>query len=199
MRWATDLGMDSYGLKGYWDWGATGSRWAFWRCNGHSHNLCLLDGRDLTIHSRAEITRCSDGVAIAELSDAYRGQGVTAARRGLRLVGGTVQVRDEFVLERPARIAWGLTTAAVVRIADDGRSALLERDGRTMLLVLQAPAPARFAVTAAPPPPPGGNSNAAYRRITCTIDATGGGNGISVSFLAGSSGPLPEPTELDAW
>ena len=199
VRWATDLGMDSYGLKGYWDWGPTGSRWQFWRCNGFSHNMCLLDGRDLTLHSRATITRCADGLAIAELADAYRDQGVASAHRGLRLLGERVQVRDEFELQRPASVAWGLTTAATVRLGGDGRSVILARDGKEMLVVIQEPAVIRIAINPAPPAPPTGNSNAAYTRITVTVDAPAGTLVITAAFLPAGAAELPALQPLADW
>ena len=187
-RWVTDLGMDNYGLVGYWDWGADGRRWGFWRCAGHSHNLCLVAGRDLTRHCATRIHTTvagTDPLTVADLTDAYRGQGVVSAQRGLRMTSGgrTMQVQDEFTLSTPATIAWGVLTAAEVEISADGRSALMRRNGQRLTVLVQAPTDGFLRLSDAPVAPSGERANDGYRRLELVIAAGSGTTTIAVSFL----------------
>jgi hypothetical protein len=57
----------------------------------------------------------------------------------------------------------------------------------------------RIAANPAPPPPPTGNSNAAYTRITVTVDASAGPQAITAAFLPSGTGNPPAVTPLAEW
>ncbi len=76
----------------------------------------------------------------ADYASAMRGMMMTDNRR-------RVILRDEVQAKKPSEFYWFANTQANIKISEDGRSVLLERDGARMLLrMLEAPADARFGV-----------------------------------------------------
>jgi hypothetical protein len=154
-RWAIDLGNDNYGLPGYFE---DLLRGRYYRLSTAGHNTLVIGGVNQpdTASTPLDASGMDDPEphAIADLSVAYSAP-AGSVRRGLRVMGGAaLMVRDEIAAWVSADIGWGLHTRATVTLSADGRTALLEQNGRKLEARLLLPASARFTVASAWQPPP---------------------------------------------
>ncbi len=162
VRWAEDLGMQSYhelesqGVA-LWDGRQTGGRWTVFRLNNRSHNTLVVNDRLQEVKGRCPIVRFSkDGpmtFTIVDLGSVYEGQLARAARGvGLR-ADRSVLVQDEIeAAGAKAGIRWGMVTRAEVKIAGDG-TALLEQGGRTLGFRVLEPEGVKLKIYRTDPPP----------------------------------------------
>ncbi len=204
VRWALDLGADNYNLPGYWDGRVDGKRWSYYRLNSLSHNVCTLDGKSQSVTGKARLTRWHTGpdagTAVIDLTSAY--PEATRAARGIRLLRreGAVLVQDEFALPEAHDLTWGMTTAAEIRIEDDG-SAILQQAGKSLHVRVLAPAGARFEAASAERGKPDAE-NRGIRRLLLPLKGARGDQRIAVLLApAGALPPVPQvPVQpLDAW
>ncbi|MBQ9773738.1 MAG: hypothetical protein IJW30_03650 [Clostridia bacterium] len=72
---------------------------------------------------------------------------ILRGKRGAMLTDGrgTAVIQDELVLSRPAKVVWTVYTPASVTLCSGGKSAKLEKDGKTLLCKLGGLGSARFA------------------------------------------------------
>lgn len=172
VRWFRDLGADNYNLPGYWDKKQGGKRWAYYRLNSASHNIPMLGGQDQLVKAKSTFVKRdlngSDASAVVDLSEAYA-KFANSAKRGIATVGGrrAVLVQDEFEIERPCDILWGLTTDARMNTSQKGR-ATLELKGKTLVAHLLSPAGAMFAEESAEQEPPQ-RTNKGVRRLVIRL------------------------------
>ncbi len=156
IRWAVDLGSDDYNLPGYF--GAR--RWNYYRVRAEGHNTLVFNpslapDQDKTAEARIIRFRSKPGraFAIADLTAAYR-RDAQKVWRGLALLD-----RDKFLLQDEIESAgspelwWFMHTQADIKIQDDGRAAVLSRDGSQLHALLLSPAQATFQTLEAVPMP----------------------------------------------
>ncbi|MFP4581458.1 MAG: heparinase II/III family protein [Candidatus Sumerlaeia bacterium] len=145
MRWAEDLGKESYGamekhgLK-IWDRGQNSERWSVYRHSNKGHNCLVVNGQRQIVDSHSPIVRSQmEGprrFTIIDMSPAYAGQ-LASARRGIMLHSdGQVVIQDEVAAEQDADIRWGMLTRAKVEIVNP-KLAKLEQGGEIMYLHLE--------------------------------------------------------------
>lgn len=132
-RFIVDPGTDSYNLPRFWG----DNRWAYFRYRTEGHSTVLINDQSQRRDAVAPVVafRSSPELAIAviDLTDAWRGE-VTSLRRGIAMVDrNAVLVRDEMMADKPVEMAVLLQVTAEVRIAEDGRSAVLSRNGRSLV------------------------------------------------------------------
>jgi hypothetical protein len=154
VRWAEELGPSDYNLPGYFG----KNRWGYYRLGTAGQNTLVVNGRNQALDGKAPIVafESNDGraFAVADMSDGYRNE-ATRVRRGVALLDRKhVLIQDEVTTKEPADVAWQMHTQAKARIADDGVSATLTRDGATLSAKLLSPAGATFELAPAPPPAP---------------------------------------------
>jgi hypothetical protein len=157
VRWADDLGMQSYhslekaGIK-LWEMGETSQRWRVFRIGASSHNILTVDGQDQRLSGSAPIVRHFDTRTIIDTSSAYAGQ-LASARRGVVLLPDrSVLIQDEITCASTptATVRWAMLTHATV--APEGSTALLTREGRTLALRVLEPAGVTVETWSAEPP-----------------------------------------------
>jgi len=175
VRWARELGSDNYNLPSYWGMGPGAQRWKYYRLSSLSHSVPLLDGRNQDVHAKARITKFTgdgpSGLAVVDLSSAYKPR-ARSARRGLRMLAGrAVLVQDELDLAKSCQATWAMTTDA--KIAPDGATAVLTLEGKSLTARLLSPAGATFAVESAERKKPEA-TNRGVRRLIARVDAKGG-------------------------
>ncbi len=153
VRWVRDLGSDNYNLPGYWDKKRGGRRWSYYRLNSKSHSVPLLGGEDQDPLAKSKFhniqMKTSSPFVIVDLTEAYRKfAGGTA--RGLALVGNrrAVLIQDEFDIEMPCELTWGMTTDAQITTKED-RTAMLTFYGRKLVARLLSPPDTEFTVESA--------------------------------------------------
>lgn len=184
VRWAMDLGMQSYitlesaGVD-LWNQRQGGQRWDVYRIGNHSHNTLTVNGRRHLVNGRAAITgtyRTADRKgAVVDLSSTLA-DGLDRAVRTVTLDGDdNLEVTDTLQAPagREAQVTWTMVTPADVRVVD-GRSIELTKNGRRMLMRVDAGAvPVTMQVRDNRPPHDYDHDNPGTRRVgfTATLPA----------------------------
>lgn len=179
VRWVRDLGADDYDLTSYFG----NRRWSYYRLNSQSHSVPLLNGKDQHLDGKAKFLKFpteDDPRAVLDLSSAYvtqasrvlRGLAMDDLRRGLL-------VQDEFLLQQPCEISWGVFTDATVTL--EGRQATLELEGKQLIARLLAPESASFSIVSAEQEPPQ-KRNRGVSRLTVRLPNAQGEARIVVLF-----------------
>jgi hypothetical protein len=147
VRWAYDLGADSYDLPGYWDRWQGGKRWSYYRMNSHSHNVLMINNKDQLVAGLAKVISFQSGTMpyiSMDLTSAYTPDASKVIRE-IKLTNSrqTVQIFDEVTLAKQSDIYWGMTTPAAIQISSGGK-ATLTKDGKTLYATILSPAGAEF-------------------------------------------------------
>lgn len=148
VRWASELGLDEY-YKGYH--ANTSAEKIFYRSRSEGHNTLVInpssaDGgqrmNDSEGISKGEVIkynlRQNNPFAIYDLTTAYQDK-ATSVKRGFRLLDNNVGfvVRDEFITSDASdTVYWFMHTEAQITVSDDRKTAILEKDGKTMKLTV---------------------------------------------------------------
>jgi hypothetical protein len=159
VRWARDQGAYGYSEvePEFWDRGADGDRWNFYRKRAEGHNTLVVDpgespDQDPLAECEIETFQSTSdaGVAITDTSAAY--PSANGVRRGVRLDDNrsTLTVQDEIGADG-AEVWWFMHTEASVDTS--GRTATLERGGESLQAAIISPAEASFEVREAAPLP----------------------------------------------
>jgi hypothetical protein len=198
-RWAADLSGDSYSLPGYFGH----ERWNYYRMRTEGHNTLTVDGRNQDLDATAPLIATSNAAndlfAVANLSQAYKGR-LSSWKRGIRLLEGRrILVQDEFVpVSVPVDVVWSLHTYAEVKIAADGRSATLLRNGQSIQARILSPASARFStVTALMPPPQASNDGVTNLVIALGRDPVA--TTAAILFSEPQDATVPNLVPLNSW
>jgi hypothetical protein len=203
VRWAVDLGGDEYNLPGYFDKGAQGERWKYFRLNTFSHNTLVIGGKNQQVEAQAPITKFSSkahrAFAIADLTKAY--EGAQSLRRGVALLERRrLLVQDEVKLKAPDSLRWGMMTNAALAL--DGKRAVLSQDGKQLEALILAPAGAVFVELPATPPSKEENQNVGSRMLVISFGAVTQTTVAVLLSPVGASptaGTRPLVQSLDHW
>jgi hypothetical protein len=214
IRWAVELGSDYYNMPGYFNGNPGGERWTYYRKRAEGQNTLVAapkSGDDQQVTAAGRITERASGptaaFAIADLTEAH--PELSSWRRGARLFDRRQQlvIQDEISADSPVEVWWFMHTTATITVADDGRSALLERAGQRLLARITSPgeavfynAPARPLWTS--PEPSVQNTNRGIRKLAIRLrDVTDTRLTVQLTPLrAGQETPDPEPvTPLSQW
>lgn len=204
VRWAVDLGCDDYNLPGYWGRSQDATRWTYYRLSAHSHNVPLLNNRNQDVRAVTKVNRFKStprrAFAIIDLTSAYRRLAKRVTRGITVFDHRSVLVQDEFSIEKPVEIAWGMTTAA--KIALDGKRATLTQDGKELHAEILSPADAVFTRESAEQKPPQA-TNKGIRRLMIRLPGQSGRVRIAVLLSPvwpdGRHGKPPTLRPLDKW
>lgn len=156
VRWAIDLGPDDYTLPGYFG----RDRWTYYRNRAEGHNTLVVDpslapDQDPTAVARVLRFSSTPGWAfgIVDLTPGYAST-VEELRRGVGLwERRMVIVQDEMKSRQPREVWWFMHTAAVIRLMEDGQTALLFQGNARLWCRIVSPSDARFEVMSARPLP----------------------------------------------
>lgn len=133
-RFAMDLGADNYNIDG--------GLYAY-RNSGQGHNIIVFDPVNSdygqTKENNAQIkkfkTSNTDAFAVCDLTDSYSSGYVISYVRGIRLFNGKKQylIQDEFTAtDTIPELYWFMHTDADIQLAEDGKSAVLTKNGKTL-------------------------------------------------------------------
>jgi len=183
VRWARDLGSDNYNLPGYWDKKKGGRRWSYYRMRSASHNVPMLGGKDQDEFAEAKFIKCetadSYAFVLVDLTSAYK-KFASKSTRGVAMLQDrrAVLVQDEFQLEKPCELAWGMTTDAEITIEEKtvARLALL---GKQLIARLLSPAGAEFTIASSEQKPPE-KPNMGVKRLVVRLPQTSGNVRVTV-------------------
>jgi uncharacterized protein YjdB len=185
VRWVEDFGAENYNLPAYWDYGANGGRWKYYRKRAEGHNTLLINpdsGPDQHPYAKGEVESFYSGPreawGIVDLTTAYQDD-VLSAKRGFKLGKGRTEllIQDEIRAKGPADVRWQIHTQAAVEVAPDGKSATLGYRDRRLLLEIASPARGSFYTAAAAPlpssPNPAGQSaNGTFTTVGIRLENT---------------------------
>lgn len=177
VRWARDLGSDDYNMAGYWSSGKGGQRWTYYHLNSKSHNVPLLGGEDQDALAKSSITKFQPGqsapLAIIDLTTAYQ-KFARKTTRGIAMVENrrAVLVQDEFEIDNPCEVAWGMTTDAKIA-TEKGGGAVLSLKGKELTAKILSPAGTEFTVESAVQKPPEKKNAGVSRLMVRLPDAKG--------------------------
>ncbi|MHA6483433.1 CBM96 family carbohydrate-binding protein [Paenibacillus sp. strain BS8-2] len=136
VRWAEELGAESYAVPNYFDEGEDGRRWNYYRKRAEGQNVLVINAgteQEQTLLGTAKIdTMNSDddeAYAISDLTPVYdevRDSG-GSVKRGIQLFDHRRQVllQDEMSFTEPSDVWWFMHTGTNVKVAEDGQSAIL--------------------------------------------------------------------------
>ena len=161
VRWAMDFGMQNYESlesKGIQLFGRAqnAQRWSVFRLTNLVHNTLAVNNQHQIVTGTAPIIAHGSAPAfmhaVTDLSEIYNGQ-VAKSVRGIALVNKRfVVVRDEVkTFDRETTIRWTMLTPADVKISGTDR-AILTKDGKTMLLQVDAPGKMQMRTWSTDPP-----------------------------------------------
>jgi Heparinase II/III-like protein len=201
VRWALDLGADDYDLPGYWDSGAQGSRWKYYRLNNWSHNTLVLNGhlQDAMAETMISRNRLSNSspFAIADLSAAYS-RDAQSLHRGVSLLENSgVLIQDEITWRAGSEertVRWQMMTDAEITLA--GAEATLTKCGKCLRARILSPQGARFAV-ASPQQKAPENPNSGLRQLM--MEHSEGGAKTQIVVLLFTQPFEVEVRELESW
>lgn len=177
VRWATDIGRESYNL------GVSDNQIYRKRTEGHN-TLTINNGSDFsqkknTFSSliRAESSE-TGGLAVYDLTELY--EDADSAIRGFYIGDDytSLTVRDELVLNRESEVYWFMHTLADIEILDE-KTALLSKNGKSIMLQLETDA-AEFELSAmdavpleSSPVVDGQTGNSGVRKVAIRLNGSG--------------------------
>ncbi len=155
--------------------------------------------------------KSDDDEAYAVLDMSQTHESVASAQRGVFMTKGrrSVVIQDEFKMNKPSEIYWFAQTLAEIKLAEDGMSALLTKNGERMLVVLtEAPAGAKLSIMEAKPLPTSPIATDEipknyYKLAVHLLNTTEGT--IRVEFIPLEKGEAPDvsrataPQPISAW
>ncbi|MEG2584335.1 MAG: discoidin domain-containing protein, partial [Oscillospiraceae bacterium] len=154
-RWAEDLGSDDYNLPGYFG----PERYNYYRIRTEGHNCFVINpnfycGQEWS--SDTPIVKYDSkprgAFAVTDVTSAYL-KDVTNAKRGMMMDSDRKRliVQDEVVLPAPSEYWWFMHTKAKIAISDDGRSAVLTKNSKNLILNIIGENSAKFTQMPATP------------------------------------------------
>lgn len=212
VRWAMNLGADTYALPSYSDYSTpAGTRWTYYRKKGEGQNTIVINPDALpeqepySTNKMERIESQAEGAfAIADMTAAYWKK-ADSAKRGVFLTDHRRQllIQDEIKTKEPSDIWWFMHTQADMEISPDGHSALLTRLGQRLWVSLLSPSdPSAQLVAMAADPlptsphPTGENSRAGIRKLA--VKVTGAEDPTIAVLLTPLQAGEPLPSQLPA-
>ena len=174
----------------------------FYRVRAEGHNTLVIQpdaGPDQNPRGIAAFTDFVSEAAAAsvslDLTPAYQKSATRVRRSFLLERGRAFTVTDRITCAKPSEIWSFFHTAADVKLASDGKSAVLSQKGKKMRVVLREPASAVFRVLPAEPLPGSPNpteqtSNKGVRKLAIHLTGTKEAN-MSVRFEKIPAGATP--------
>lgn len=216
-RWAMLTGAENYNVPGYWNSGENGQRWTYYRMRAEAQNGLVINpgaGPDQYPFGYSKIEKFESkprgAYTIIDATPAFfKDNKVKRVRRGAFLTENRTKViiQDEIEASN-SNYYFMMQTEADIQIQPDGKTAILERNGKKMFVELQSTNPdAKFTVMDAVPlptsPHPEQNSpNNGVRKLVVNVKNT---NDLTVSVIftpmanEQSNHTSPEMVRMDNW
>ncbi|MBT4138578.1 MAG: DUF4962 domain-containing protein [Candidatus Latescibacteria bacterium] len=204
-RWASDLGSDDYNLPNYFGKAVDATRWTYYRLNSESHNVPLINNKSQHPEGTSKLIGFrSDGTfpyVVVDLSNAYLENASGKITRGLALHNSRqdVLIQDEYDLERPRFLQWGMTTKATIALQDDG-SVILTKNNKQMYAQILSPKGWTFGIDSAQQSSPQ-KTNKGYSRLVIRPVYEAAQLTITILFspIAPTESSTPNVTPIAQW
>jgi hypothetical protein len=156
-RWIVDSGVEH---ETYMTHRNKTPRASYYRVRAEGHNMPVLDpdkGPDQNPKAVARFVKFEStpgqAVAVVDLSQAYQAHADRVIRTFALPDRKSLVITDELNARQAAELWWFLHTEARVALSDQGRTATLNRNGKTFTVQLQEPTGAMFEVMDCKPLP----------------------------------------------
>jgi uncharacterized protein YjdB len=162
IRWASDLGNESYNLPGFWDYKHT--RWTYYRKTTEGHNTIVVNPKENPVmqqqHDAKAMLIKSDSkprgaYGILDMTDRYPTDAVSM-KRGIMLTGQRDELilQDEMSFKKPSELYWFMHTASDIEIIENGKAAVLKQEDKKLYVkMMKGPEQAVFSEMEAKPLP----------------------------------------------
>ncbi len=203
VRWARELGHDSYDQKNYFQ---PKYRNNFYKLTSQGQNVLAINPTTDSGQTWNGVVEFSDfkssgrgGYAVIDMKNAY-GSYVNSAQRGIKLDTDRSQivVQDEIDLRGKNDVYWFMHTPTTPQIVDNGKGILLKSNGKTMYMSLQTNiSSAKFTIEN-PTPLPGSGVNPSVwslgqtKRLQIHMPKVSGKVNIAVRFIPMEDKDVPE-------
>lgn len=144
VRWAIDLGIENYGLDGYWENDKLGKRWSYYRKRAEGHNTLVIGNsinEDQVIGTENYIIQSDlnsiNPYAILDMTNAYSDKAINVTRK-IQFLNGRkdLNIEDKFILKSEDTVAWQMHTNSGVEVLEDGKTLILEQQGKKLKMVI---------------------------------------------------------------
>ncbi|QWT24884.1 DNRLRE domain-containing protein [Subtercola sp. PAMC28395] len=209
-NWAVELGKENDSFSGL----GTSDRWNYLRERAEGQNTLVINPSnpnsarvDTPTGVSSFSSNSTSGFMVTDLSAQY--PDVSSWKRGVQVFDFKEQtvVQDEIVAPNPVEALWSMHTKAAIKVAPDGRSAILTQNGVQLLARINSADPYTFVDAPAGPlptsPSPVQSSNDGVRTLAIRIQGQGNIT-VSVQFSPVRDPQVAPPVQdkvlaLDQW
>ena len=172
VRWAKELGAETYDTPGYWESSPTAGRWTYYGKRAEGHNTLVInpdDQADQNVYAVDKVEKYvsepGGGYAIVDMAQAYKDD-ATVAKRGLMLFDARskIMVQDELKCKVPSEVYWFMHTDTQISLGDDPRIAILTSGNKRLKAEIVEPAEAKFEIMDTAPLPTSPNPKENIKR-----------------------------------
>lgn len=147
-RWAEELGPGNYDADGYFLGLPAGGRWKNYCKRAEGQNTLVINP-ELTVDDQYALARASfssfeesidGGNAVLDMTDAYSMSMAKSVIREFELFDNrtSLKISDKISCRIKSEIYWFMHTKAEIEISEDGRSAILSKNGKQIKASLSA-------------------------------------------------------------
>ena len=181
VRWVEDLGKSDYNSEDYFNGLIGGGRWKNYRKRAEGHNTLVINPgmaeEDQYPFARAGFSSFENDTAVLDMTQAYLRNGVASVTREFAMLPGFAGIRitDTVKCKMDSDIYWFAHTMAEIELAEDGKSAVLRKDGKTVTALLNEGSDGVFSVMEAMPLPASSarrdeEENKDYRKLAVHLE-----------------------------
>ena len=144
-RWAEELGPGAYDAPNYFLNTPAGGRWKNYSKRAEGQNTLVINP-NMTLDDQYVLAECDfeffeprdkGAEALLDMTDAYRMNGATKVIREFELYKNScLEITDTIKCLIPSEIYWFMHTKADIEISEDGKSAILNINGKQMKATL---------------------------------------------------------------
>ncbi len=161
VRWACDLGRETYDIPGYWNHSPEGGRWNYYRKRAEGHNTLLINPSEKWNQdpmAKAEIedfqVSSAKASAVVDMTSAYAHLADSVRRKVIfKKNEPGIILEDSLQLKNKSEIWWFMHTTADIELIEQNRAAILKKDQQKLSVKIIDPAEAVFSIREAKPLP----------------------------------------------
>lgn len=205
VQWAVNLAHNNYNSPGFFNY--SGPRWTYYRKRAEGQNTLVINPSEeggqikatSTFEKFSEVT--GNSFAVLNLTAAY--PDANSVKRGIKFDNKTALLQDEIETKLPVDIYWFMHTNAEIIIENNGKTARLKQDGKTLYAECISPKDAKFTVMDAVPLPSSpnpaeNNPNKGVRKLIISLTQVSNVT-VSVAFSTKTDKSAPTIKALSEW
>ncbi len=153
VRWAIDLGIETYTSDSVFNRDMFGVRWKYYRKKAEGHNTLVIGDSmfsDQVVGSKSNMKEVNLNIeepyVILDMTPAYKDKAANIERK-LQLINNrkNLVIEDNFTLKQCEEVSWQMHTKSEIEIISDTK-AILRQDGKEIIAMLYSDCGAKFSV-----------------------------------------------------